>query len=70
MDLPVLDALIAKALRICTATPVSLQREVPDGGKVLNRVFMLEKTVVSMQSHNTQRDFSVYTKPDEFLPER
>ncbi|KAL6245307.1 hypothetical protein RBB50_008082 [Rhinocladiella similis] len=70
IDLPVLAAVINEALRLHPAAPASLPRVVPPQGRVLNGIYIPEKTVVSAQCYTTQRDPTVFSNPDTFLPER
>ncbi|KEF60630.1 uncharacterized protein A1O9_02191 [Exophiala aquamarina CBS 119918] len=69
-ELPILDAVINEALRLHPAAPASLPRETPVGGRMLNNVFIPEKTIVSMQCYTTQRDPRVFSNAGTFLPER
>ena len=42
-DLPVLDAVVAEALRLDPAAPASLPRETPAGGREINGYYIMEK---------------------------
>jgi cytochrome P450 len=70
MNLPMLEAVVQEALRLHPAAPASLPRETPRGGKMLNDIFIPEKTVVSVQCYTTQRSPQAFPNPDTFDPTR
>ncbi|KAI0333961.1 cytochrome P450 [Cubamyces sp. BRFM 1775] len=70
-NLPYLDALVKEGLRVYNPAPVSLPRHVPDGGRVIDGVWLPAGTIVSCQAHTLHRyDTRVFPDPDNFIPER
>lgn len=69
-DLPVLEAVIQETLRFHPASPASLPRDVPPEGGTVDGTPVPGGIVISAQSYTTQRDPTVYERPDEFLPQR
>ncbi|KAH9897642.1 cytochrome P450 [Cubamyces lactineus] len=70
-NLPYLDALVKEGLRVYNPAPVSLPRHVPEGGRVIDGVWLPAGTIVSCQAHTLHRyDTRVFPDPDDFLPDR
>jgi cytochrome P450 len=77
-NLEVLDAVMKKALRLHSAAPASVWREVPESGLVLGGNFIPQKglapfiantqTVVSMQCYTTHRDPGAFPDAEKFNP--
>ncbi|KAF4991639.1 hypothetical protein FDECE_13987 [Fusarium decemcellulare] len=69
--LPILDAVVQEGLRCFPAIPMSLPRVVPEGGKVIDGVFIPGETIVSCQAYSVQRHNTVvFPEPDRFNPHR
>ena len=69
-SLPYLDSVIKEALRLYAAIPMTLFRDVPQGGKVMNGYFLPEGTTVGAQAYSLHRNEQVYPEPEEYRPER
>ncbi|KAJ6446846.1 4-coumarate-CoA ligase [Purpureocillium lavendulum] len=65
-----LQACITEALRKWPAAPSGLQRMTPPGGLQLGDVFIPGEVVVQCPQYAMFRDERLFTRPDEFLPER
>jgi benzoate 4-monooxygenase len=65
-----LNYIIKEGLRIDTAVPGSVPRYVPPGGAHINGRVLPAGSIISMQSYTCHRDPTVFSNPDEFLPER
>ncbi|KAJ3542510.1 hypothetical protein NM208_g4062 [Fusarium decemcellulare] len=69
--LPILDAVVQEGLRCFPAIPMSLPRVAPEGGKVIDGVFIPGGTIVSCQAYSVQRhNADVFPEPDRFNPHR
>ncbi|KAL3953499.1 hypothetical protein ACCO45_011455 [Purpureocillium lilacinum] len=70
-QLPFLDAVLNEALRCFPAIPMSLPRLVPQGGRMVDGVWLPEGTIVSCQAYSVHRiNEDVFPEPDKFDPDR
>lgn len=68
--LPYLNAVVKEAIRIHPSVGMMLARTVPTGGATLCGYKIPPGTEVGMNPWVLHRDPTVFTEPDEFLPER
>jgi len=68
--LPYLDAVLKEGLRLFAAIPMTLFREVPVEGKVINGYPLPGGTIVGSQAYSLHRNEEIYPDPEEFKPER
>lgn len=70
-ELPYLEAVLKEGLRRFAPIPMSLPRHVPQGGAVVDGVWLPGGTIVSCQAYTLHRlDRSVFPDPEAFVPER
>jgi len=69
-SLPYLDAVLKEGLRMYPAIPMTLFRDVPGGGKVMNGYYLPGGTMVGSQAYSLHRDEEIYPEPEEYKPER
>lgn len=70
-QLPYLDGVVSEGLRLFPPIPMSLPRLVPEGGRIIDDVFLPEGTVVSCQAYSVHRvNTNVFPEPQKFNPER
>lgn len=65
-----LQACIDESLRLYPPVPSGLQRMSPPEGQQIGDVFIPGNTIVQMPSYTLNRDERVFSRPDEFIPER
>lgn len=68
--LPLLNHIVDEALRLYSAAPSPLPREVPAGGIELAGYWLSEGTEVSTQAYGLHRDPDIFPQPEEFIPSR
>ncbi|KAI1617383.1 cytochrome P450 [Exophiala viscosa] len=69
-ELPVLDAVIYEQWRLWPVAPSSLPRVTPEGGVLIDGIFVPENTIVSCQAFTEQRNPTIFPDPDDFNPQR
>jgi len=69
-SLPYLDAVIKEGLRLYAAIPMTLFRDVPTEGKVMNGYFIPGGTTVGAQAYSLHRNEEIYPDPEAYRPER
>ncbi|KAF3930399.1 hypothetical protein AA313_de0207786 [Arthrobotrys entomopaga] len=65
-----LECVIKEGLRLYTAAPLSLPREVPTGGRQLGPHFIPENTHILTPIFTIHRDHTLFPHPFSFKPER
>ncbi|KAF7592485.1 hypothetical protein BBP40_000220 [Aspergillus hancockii] len=63
-------AVIKESLRMSPGVASPLPRVVPSSGAHIDKTFIPGGTVVGMSSHFVHRDETIFSSPDEFIPER
>ncbi|KAF5982362.1 cytochrome P450 monooxygenase [Fusarium bulbicola] len=69
-ELPHLNNIVDETLRLHTAAPSALPRDVPAGGAHLAGYFLPSDTVVSTQAWTLHRDPDVFPDPETWSPSR
>ncbi|ETN43942.1 uncharacterized protein HMPREF1541_11073 [Cyphellophora europaea CBS 101466] len=65
-----MEAVLKETLRLYPPVPVGTQRQVPKGGATIAGHFLPEGANISIPHLATYRNSSMWTDPDEFVPER
>ncbi|KAF2463266.1 cytochrome protein [Lindgomyces ingoldianus] len=69
-SLPYLDQVIQETLRLYSAAPSGLPREVPPGGVDLEGYYMPEGMTATTQAYSFHRDPAIFPEPYRFNPSR
>ncbi|EXV04055.1 cytochrome P450 [Metarhizium robertsii] len=69
-ELPLLSQCVEETLRLYSAAPALLSREVPQGGVELGGYWLPGGTTVATQAYTMHRHPDIFPNPDEFNPYR